>query len=112
MTDRNAREVHLAASTKAKPKYYQVIESDYRMNPEGYLSDHLQRPISVMTARHGDPPRCCSKQDKCSLVRRCVMRKFIVALALLSLIAISPLTQTANAAPVSPASSSFGSNGY
>jgi hypothetical protein len=40
------------------------------------------------------------------------MRKFIAALALFSLIAIPSLTQTANAAPVSPASSAFGSNGY
>ena len=44
--------------------------------------------------------------------RRRVMRKFIAALALISLIAIPTLTQTANAAPVSPSSSSFGSNGY
>jgi hypothetical protein len=44
--------------------------------------------------------------------RRCVMKKFIAALALISLIAIPTLTQTANAAPVSPSSSSFGSNGY
>jgi hypothetical protein len=42
----------------------------------------------------------------------CVMRKFIAALALISLIAIPSLTVTANAAPVSPSSSSFGSNGY
>ena len=40
------------------------------------------------------------------------MRKFIAALALISLIAIPSLTVTANAAPVSPSSSSFGSNGY
>ena len=40
------------------------------------------------------------------------MRKFIAALALLSLIVIPPLAQTANAAPVSPASSPFGGNGY
>jgi hypothetical protein len=44
--------------------------------------------------------------------RRCVMRKFIAALALISLITIPSLTVTANAAPVSPSSSSFGSNGY
>ena len=43
---------------------------------------------------------------------RCVMRIFIAALALTSLIASASLTQTANAAPVSPASSAFGSNGY
>jgi hypothetical protein len=40
------------------------------------------------------------------------MRIFIAALALTSLIAVASLTQTANAAPVSPASSAFGSNGY
>jgi hypothetical protein len=40
------------------------------------------------------------------------MRKFIAALALISLIAIPSLTQTANAATVSPASSAFGDNGY
>ena len=40
------------------------------------------------------------------------MRKFIAALALISLIAIPSLTVTANEAPVSPSSSSFGSNGY
>jgi len=40
------------------------------------------------------------------------MRKFIVALVLISLIASPMLTQTASAAPVSPSSSSFGSNGY
>jgi hypothetical protein len=40
------------------------------------------------------------------------MRIFIAALALTSLIAVAALTQTANAAPVSPASSAFGDNGY
>ena len=40
------------------------------------------------------------------------MRKFIAALALISLIAIPTLTQTASATPVSPSSSSFGGNGY
>jgi hypothetical protein len=40
------------------------------------------------------------------------MRIFIAALALTSLIASASFTQTANAAPVSPASSVFGSNGY
>jgi hypothetical protein len=47
----------------------------------------------------------------CSVARRCV-RKFVAALALISLIAIPSLTQTANAADVSPASPAFGSNGY
>jgi hypothetical protein len=40
------------------------------------------------------------------------MRKSIAALALVSLIVIPSLTQTVNAAPVSPASSAFGGNGY
>jgi hypothetical protein len=40
------------------------------------------------------------------------MRKFIAALALISLIAIPSLTVTANAAPVSPSTSAFASNGY
>lgn len=43
---------------------------------------------------------------------RCVMRTFITALTLISLIAIPSATQIANAAPVSPASSAFGGNGY
>ena len=40
------------------------------------------------------------------------MKAFITALALATLIAIPMLTPSANAAPMSPASSSFGSNGY
>jgi hypothetical protein len=40
------------------------------------------------------------------------MKKFIAALALMSLIAMPTLSGTANAAPVSPSSSAFGSNGY
>jgi len=40
------------------------------------------------------------------------MKKFIAALALISLIAIPSLIESANAAPVSPSSSSFGGNGY
>jgi hypothetical protein len=51
-------------------------------------------------------------KDNRPVTRRCVMRKFIAALALISLITIPTLTETANAAPVSPSSSSFGSNGY
>ena len=40
------------------------------------------------------------------------MKTIIAALALAALISIPALNATANAAPVSPASSSFGSNGY
>jgi hypothetical protein len=49
---------------------------------------------------------------QCSEIRRCVMKKFIAALALISLIAIPTLSGTANAALVSPSSSAFGDNGY
>jgi hypothetical protein len=44
--------------------------------------------------------------------RRCVMKKIIAALALAALISIPTFNAAANAAPVSPSSSSFGSNGY
>jgi hypothetical protein len=40
------------------------------------------------------------------------MRNFIAVLALISLIGVPMLTETASAAPVSPSSSSFGGNGY
>jgi hypothetical protein len=40
------------------------------------------------------------------------MKMFVAALALAVLIAVPTFTQGANAAPMSPASSSFGSNGY
>jgi len=40
------------------------------------------------------------------------MKTFIAALALALLIAVPTFTHSANAAPTSPASSSFGSNGY
>src|SRR5262249_33747170 len=43
--------------------------------------------------------------------RRCVMKKFITVLALISLLTI-PALESATAAPMSPSSSSFGSNGY
>ena len=40
------------------------------------------------------------------------MKKLIAVLAVVTAIAIPTLTQTANAALVSPASSQFGDNGY
>jgi hypothetical protein len=43
---------------------------------------------------------------------RRIMKALIAALALTTLIAIPTIAQPANAAPMSPASSSFGSNGY
>jgi hypothetical protein len=44
--------------------------------------------------------------------RRRIMKALIAALAMTTLIAVSTFAPTANAAPMSPASSSFGSNGY
>jgi hypothetical protein len=52
------------------------------------------------------------RRGQSSATWRCVMRTFIAALTLISLIAIPSATQIANAAPVSPASSAFGGNGY
>ena len=43
---------------------------------------------------------------------RRIMKALIAALALATLIAAPTFAQPANAAPMSPASSSFGSNGY
>jgi hypothetical protein len=40
------------------------------------------------------------------------MKVLVAALALATLIAMPTFTQSASAAPMSPASSSFGSNGY
>jgi hypothetical protein len=40
------------------------------------------------------------------------MKKIIAVLALATLIAVPTFTQSGDAAPVSPASSSFGGNGY
>jgi hypothetical protein len=40
------------------------------------------------------------------------MKKLIAALALFTIIAIPTLSTSVNAAPVSPSSSEFGSNGY
>jgi hypothetical protein len=43
---------------------------------------------------------------------RRIMKALVAALALATLIAMPAFTQSANAAPMSPSSSSFGSNGY
>jgi hypothetical protein len=74
----------------------------YSIIPTTYLRDDCKAWRTVLLRETG----------QCSLARRCVMRKFIAALALISLIAIPSLTVTANAAPVSPSTSAFASNGY
>ena len=58
--------------------------------------------MQVSTNRNADFPH----------TRRYVMKKFMVAIALLAIIAIPTLPTSVNAATVSPSSSEFGSNGY
>jgi len=58
------------------------------------------------------PPVSPARMQKDGKTWRCVMKTLIAALALAVLIAVPTFTQSANAAPTSPASSSFGSNGY
>jgi len=63
--------------------------------------DCRRRPIGL---------RADAQIDRWSKTRRRIMKALIAALALATLIAVPTLP--ANAAPMSPASSSFGSNGY
>ena len=55
---------------------------------------------------------CCRNADDRSATWRCIMKRLIVALALMTAIAVPTFAQTANAALVSPSSSAFGDNGY
>jgi hypothetical protein len=55
--------------------------------------------------------RCRDPRTTVQAWRR-IMKALIAALALAALIAVPMFAQPANAAPVSPSSSSFGSNGY
>jgi len=59
-----------------------------------------------------DQSRADANQGRWSKHWRDVMKMLFAALALAALIALPTFTPPANAAPVSPASSSFGSNGY
>ncbi len=73
--------------------------------PEKLLTDDCRRrPIGL----------CADAQieDDGPKTWRRIMKALIAALALATLIAAPTFAQPANAAPVSPASSSFGSNGY
>ena len=55
---------------------------------------------------------CCRNADGYSATWRCIMKRLIVALALITAIAVPTFAQTANAALVSPSSPAFGDNGY
>ena len=52
------------------------------------------------------------KTDRPQTEWRSVMKKFIAALALVTMIAVPALTLPASAADVSPSSPAFGDNGY
>jgi len=55
--------------------------------------------------------RALLQQTEQRSLRRCVMKKFITTIVLISLLTI-PAIESANAALVSPSSPAFGDNGY
>ncbi len=56
--------------TRGQTKVLAAHRFGYPIDPEIYLSGHPQRPISAMTARHGDPC-CCRKQDNVASKEMC-----------------------------------------
>ena len=58
------------SATKGQTKVLAAHRFGYPIDPEIYLSGHPQRPISAMTARHGDPC-CCRKQDNVASKEMC-----------------------------------------
>jgi hypothetical protein len=79
------------------------INSDLMQSQEA-TDDCWRRPIG----------HCASMHKSVTMVQtwRRIMKALIAALALATLIAAPTFAHPANAAPMSPASSSFGSNGY
>ena len=73
------------------------------MQSQGAMDHCRRRPIGL----------CADAQIR-EMVQtwRRIMKALIAALALATLIVAPTFAQPANAAPMSPASSSFGSNGY
>jgi hypothetical protein len=67
--------------------------------------------LSLTKSRRHRQRRCTHRRTTVQTWRR-IMKALVAALALATLIAIPTFTQSASAAPMSPASSSFGSNGY
>jgi hypothetical protein len=74
----------------------------------------LEEHISSIAAKHWPSAfgAVAGNRGRSSVTWRSIMKKLIAALALVALIAVPTFTQSANAATVSPASSSFGDNGY
>jgi len=58
------------SATKGQTKVLAAHRFGYPIDPEIYLSGHSQRPISALTARHGDPC-CCRKQDNVASKEMC-----------------------------------------
>jgi hypothetical protein len=73
-----------------------------------------QGHMSFVTAKRRPlaAPADCRTPGRSSAIWRSIMKKLFAVLALVAMIVVPTLAQTANAAPVSPASSSFGDNGY
>jgi hypothetical protein len=64
----------------------------------------------MVTAMHM-PIRRAVVVDRQASLKRCVMKKLLTVIALISLLTI-PALESANAALVSPSSPAFGDNGY
>jgi hypothetical protein len=64
------------------------------------------------TAHDGAGPKGGLVKRKSPKHGESIMKKLVAVLALAAVIAVPTFAQSGNAAPVSPASSSFGGNGY
>ena len=78
----------------------------------GISSDLIQSQERWTTAGAGRLASALLHRSVTVQTWRRIMKSLIAALALATLIAAPTFAQPANAAPMSPASSSFGSNGY
>ena len=78
----------------------------------GISSDLMQSQAAMDHCRRRPIGLCADAQILMVQTWRRIMKALIAALALATLIAAPTFAQPANAAPMSPASSSFGSNGY
>jgi len=83
----------------------------YLIDPKYDFFDRGKDPFSRWLQRMWPFAGCrCREQEQRSL-RRCVMKKFLTVIALISLLTV-PALESANAALVSPSSPAFGDNGY
>ena len=80
--------------------------------PAGISSDLMQSQAAMDHCRRRPASALIHKSVTMVQTWRRIMKALIAALALATLIAAPTFAEPANAAPMSPASSSFGSNGY